>query len=346
VQTWVVRRAALRVAVSVLVVAGACVGAAAPAGAAERCPVTVAGTAAALHPEGVAFDPVRGRFLVGSVTHGTVSVVNRDGTVRTLVGDDRLVTTMGVAVDAARQRLIVANADLGRSDRSTPQTTFDLGAVGSYDLRTGAPLSYVELTGMTPGAGHFVNDVAVGPDGVVYATDSLAGAVYRVDRAGRASVLVQDERLAGSPSTGFGLNGIVWAGGGVLVAAVSAAGQLVRIPVAAPQRWQPVQLDAPIGSPDGLAVTGPGELALVDNTAANRIVQLRSSDGWRSAGTVASVPWPDHVPTTLATTRCGLYALDGELDVLLGGGRSDTFEIGRILAPRATGPAGRTARAR
>jgi sugar lactone lactonase YvrE len=334
-----------RMAVTVAVAAGLVAGATLPAVAlpavalpaagpavvgSPRCPATVSGSAPTLHPEGVAFDPVRAAFLVGSVTHGTVSVVGRDGTVRTLVDDSRLVTTMGVAVDVARHRLIVANADLGLADRSSPETTFNLGAVGSYDLRTGAPLFYVDLAALTPGGQHFVNDVTVGPDGTVYATDSLAGAVYRVDRTGRGSVVVHDQRLAGSPTTGFGLNGIVWAGDGLLVAALSAAGALVRIPVAAPARFQTVALDAPIGSPDGLAVTGRGELALVDNTAANRIVQLRSADRWRTATVVASTPWPGHVPTTLADTRCGLYALDGELDVLLGGGSSDLFTIGRI----------------
>jgi sugar lactone lactonase YvrE len=320
-----------RTALTVAIAAGSIAGAALPAAAgAARCPVTVPGSAPTLHPEGVAFDPARGEFLVGSVTHGTVSVVRGDGTVRTLVDDSRLVTTMGIAVDVARHRLIVTNADLGVADRSSPGTVFNLGAVGGYDLRTGAPLFYVDLAALTPGGQHFVNDVTVGPDGTVYATDSLAGAVYRVDRAGRGSVLVHDQRLAGSPSTGFGLNGIVWAGGGVLVAALSATGELVRIPVAAPARFQTVAVNAPIGNPDGLAITGRGELALVDNSAADRIVALRSADGWRTAAVAASTPWPDHVPTTLTSTRCGLYALDGELDVLLAGGSSDTFTIGRI----------------
>jgi sugar lactone lactonase YvrE len=237
---------------------------------------------------------------------------------------------MGLAVDTARHRLIVANADLGLADRSSTGTAFNLGAVGSYDLSTGRAQFYVDLAPLTPGSGHFVNDVALAPDGTVYATDSLAGAVYRIDRAGHASVLVQDASLAGTVATGFGLNGIVWAGPGLLVAALSAGEALVRIPVATPARFHTVGLDAPIGNPDGLAVTGHGELALVDNSAADRIVHLRSSDGWHTATLTASTPWVGHVPTTLAVTRCGLYALDGKLDVLLSGGSSDTFTIGLI----------------
>jgi sugar lactone lactonase YvrE len=340
----VLSRLTVTAATAAGVLTGTAVGAAVPAAAGAAtgvaaapvaagvlgCPATVAGSAPTLHPEGVAFDPVRSAFLVGSVTHGTVSVVRRDGTVRTLVSDPRLVTTMGVAVDVARHRLLVANADLGLADRSQPATTFNLAGVGSYDLRTGAPLFYVDLAALTPGGQHFGNDVAVAPDGTLYVTDSLAGAVYRVDRAGHASVLVQDASLAGTPETGFGLNGIVWAGNGVLVGALSAARALVRIPLAAPARFARTTVDAPIGAPDGLAITGRGQLALVDNTQANRIVRLRSPDGWRTAAVTASTPWVDHVPTTLATTPCGLYALDGELDVLLGGGSSDQFTIGRI----------------
>jgi sugar lactone lactonase YvrE len=294
------------------------------------CPSTVEGVAASLHPEGVAADPARRRFLVGSTTHGTVSAVGLDGAVRPLVSDSRLVTTMGVAVDAPRHRLLVANADLGVADRSTAATTFNLGAVGSYDLRTGAPLFYVDLTALTPGGSHFVNDVTVGPDGTVYATDSLAGAVYRIDRRGRASLLVADPRLAGTPETGFGLNGIVWAGGGILVAAHSAGRALVRIPVGHPADFEFVRIDASIGNPDGLARTAPGEIALVDNSAANRIVRVRSADAWHTARLTSSTPWVGRVPTTLAATGCGLYALDGRLDVLLSGGRSDDFTIARI----------------
>jgi hypothetical protein len=303
-------------------------GEAAIAGERPACPVTIEGSAASLHPEGVAAD--RGRFLVGSTTHGTVSAVGFGGAVTPLVTDPRLVTTMGVAVDAVRHRVLVANADLGVADRSTPETTFNLGAVGAYDLRTGRPEFYADLTGLVPGPAHFVNDLAVGPDGTVYATDSLAGAVYRIDRRGRASVLVVDPRLAGTPQTGFGLNGIVWAGPGLLVAAHSAGQALVRIPLARPADFSFVTVDAPVGNPDGLARTGAGEIALVDNSAADRIVRVRSRDGFRTGSVVASTPWEGHVPTTLAVLpHCGLYALDGRLDVLLSGGRSDEFTIAR-----------------
>src|SRR5262245_10694871 len=100
-------------------------------------PVTIEATAPSLVPEGVAWDPTRRAFLVGSIRHGTVSVVRPDGRVDTLVSDPRMVSTFGLHVDAARGRLLVSYADMGLGERSTPQTTGVQSGVGIFDLRTG-----------------------------------------------------------------------------------------------------------------------------------------------------------------------------------------------------------------
>src|ERR1700754_2726300 len=101
------------------------------------CPGLVSGSAPRLHPEGVTYSPDGHRFLVGSVTHGTVSAVRPDGTVRTLVDDPALVTTMGLAVDARRGRLLVVNGDVGISDRTTPETLNKTAGLGIYDVHSG-----------------------------------------------------------------------------------------------------------------------------------------------------------------------------------------------------------------
>ncbi|WHT16041.1 hypothetical protein N8J89_23215 [Crossiella sp. CA-258035] len=302
----------------------------APAGAAPaHCPSVIQGSGPSIHPEGVAYDAVRGRFLIGSVTHGTVSVVGPDHRAVTLVDDPRLVTTMGLAVDHRRGRVLVTNADLGRGDRTSPETRNQLAGLGIYDLRTGRALHYLDLGALIPDTQNFANDVALGPDGTAYVTDSLAGAVYRVTTDGRADVLVRDPGLAGAVGSGWGLNGIVHTPHG-LVGALSAKGSLVRIPLWGPEKFQLVSVDAPIGKPDGLLVRPGNRMLAVDNTAANRVVELRSTDSWRSAVVTASTPWADKAPTTLAATHCGPYALAGRLDVLLGGGRSDEFVLRRL----------------
>jgi sugar lactone lactonase YvrE len=296
---------------------------ASPATAAAHPPV-IMGNGPSLHPEGVTYDPVRHRFLVGSVTHGTVSRVAPDGKAHTLVDDQWLITTMGLAVDPHRGRVLVTNADLGRADRSKPETTRAFAGLGVYDLRTGKPIHRVTLA---TGPGHFANDVALAPDGTAYVTDSISGTVYRVTPDGTATTLVQHPDLAQPTTGGWGLNGIVHLGD-KLVAALSGARKLAVIPLGDPHHV--TTISAPIGAPDGLLALDRNRILLVDNTAANRVVEVRTKDRWQTVEIVREVKWPDKAPTTLTKTPCGAYAVAGRLDVLLAGGRSDEFVLRRV----------------
>ncbi|MFG2196795.1 SMP-30/gluconolactonase/LRE family protein [Streptomyces sp. NPDC048639] len=303
--------------------------AAAPDARSSRHPDVIHGSAPSLHPEGVAYDARRDAFLVGSVTHGTVSLVTPYGSARTLVDDPKLVTTMGLTVDQRRGRVLVTNADLGVADRSTPDTENRLAGLGIYDLNSGRRLHYVDLGRLLPGRQHFANDIAVDRAGNAYVTDSLSGAIYKVTPHGHASVLVQDDRLAGT-TEGFGLNGVVLHPDGYLIGAMSAEGALVRIPLDQPRKFRRVDLSAPIGSPDGLLLSRTGTLYAIDNTSKNRVIELGSTDGWSSTREVRSVPWPDPAPTTLAASPGGPYVLTGRLDLLLSGTRSDEFQLRRL----------------
>ncbi|RSM90442.1 gluconolaconase [Kibdelosporangium aridum] len=317
------RRRGLRSVVLALIVVAAIP---VPASAAENrpCPDFVLGNGPTLHPEGIAYDGRRDRFLVGSVTHGTVSVVQADGSVRTLVNDPKLITTMGLAVD--RGKVLAVNGDIGIGDRSTPETIGKTAGLGIYDLYSGRQIRYVDLAALDPQRPHFGNDVAVAPDGTAYVTDSRSGAVYRVPPYGSPSILIRDDRLMPAGS-GNGANGIVWHPGGFLLVAHSAGRSLWRIPLRDPANLAQVTVTEPIGALDGLLLTGATTLDGIDNTRANRVLRLSSTDGWRTATVRESLPWPDPAPTTMARGRCGTYVLTGRLDQLLSGTRTDEFRL-------------------
>lgn len=293
------------------------------------CVDSIQGSAPTLHPEGVAYDPIRNRYLVGSVTHGTVSIVNADGSARTLVSDPTLITTMGLTVDVLRGRVLVVNGDIGRGDRSTPDTIRKTAGLGIYSLFTGRRIRYLDLGALDPAHGHFGNDVAVALDGTAYVTDSISGAVYRVPLFGAPSILVRDDRLAPA-GAGNGANGIVLHHRGFLLVAQSSGRALYRVPLANPSALEQVTVNEPIGAPDGLLLDGRDGLLAIDNTRANRLLRLVSSDGWHTATVQVSQPWPDPAPTTMTRSRCGVYVLTGRLDQLLSGTPSDEFRLRRF----------------
>ncbi|MGH3875850.1 MAG: hypothetical protein ACRDSK_02290 [Actinophytocola sp.] len=289
-----------------------------------HCPELITGSAPRLHPEGVAYAPAQHRFLIGSVTHGTVSVVKPDGSVRTLVEDPALITTMGLAVDARRGRLLVVNGDVGISDHSTPETARKTAGLGIYDLRDGRRIAYHDLGALDPDHEHFGNDVAIARDGTAFVTDSFAGAVYRVPLDGAPSVLLRDDRLMPAGS-GNGANGIVLHPNGFLLIAHSSGRALFKLDG---DRLTQVTVDQPIGAPDGLLLDRSGALHAVDNTADNRVVTLDSTDDWTTARVASSQPWPDPAPTTMTRTDCGSYVLSGRLDQLPTG--SDQFLLRKL----------------
>lgn len=321
-----------RRALLAMAVAAASVVAVTPAAGAApgRLPEVISASAPQLHPEGVAWDPLRRSFLVSSMRYGTVSVVRPDGAVRTLAADPRMVSTFGVHTDAARGRVLTTFGDFGVGVRSSPETVRKSSGLGIFDLRTGRLRHLVDLA---IGAGdHAANDLAIDGAGNAYVTDPFSDAIYRVDVHGRASVLIRDPRLL---SNGIGMNGIVWHPSGHLLAVNYATGTLWRVPVAHPERLAQVSLPEPLVGGDGLDLRPDGSLTVVTNklSAPGRVAVrvLRSADGWRSAGvTHRAEPWADTEPTTVARTPHGSYVLDGRLSALLAGQPVHTFTLRRL----------------
>ncbi|MDQ3787805.1 MAG: hypothetical protein M3422_11240 [Actinomycetota bacterium] len=240
----------------------------------------------------------------------------------TLVDDPVLITTMGLAVDRQRRRLLVVNGDVGIGARTTVSTLRKTAGLGIYDLGSGRRCAYHDLGALEPGRDHFGNDVAVAADGSAFVTDSFSGAVYLVPRDGPPGVLFRDDRLL--PDGRNGANGIVVHPEGFLLVAHTSRGALYRF---ADDVLVRVQIDGDIGAPDGLLLDGEF-LHVVDNSAANRVLALRSGDNWVTARVVAAHPWPERAPTTMTVTGCGVYVLSGRLDLLAAG--SDTFVLRKL----------------
>jgi sugar lactone lactonase YvrE len=75
----------------------------------------------------------------------------------------------------------------------------DVDAVRGFDRRTGAPLATVDFSKDSVG---FLNDVAPGPDGALYVTDTGRNLIYRI--SGGTFTRALEHRSLGAP------NGITW----------------------------------------------------------------------------------------------------------------------------------------
>lgn len=274
------------------------------------------------YPEGGAFDPIDGVFVVGTLEGGGVFSVDPDsGEAQALYEQDAPGTwiTLGMAVDAERHRLWVCAADR----EATPFT----GEIWVIDLDTGERTHAIPLS--HDGAAAWCEDVAIASDGTAYATDRENPNIYVVDDRFEAELLVSDE-LLGSPV--LGQNGIVvLPGDEALLAAIHAPPSLNHVSIS-DGAITPVEIsgdftdtglgvgaDGMVWVNDALFVVFDGKLARVTPT----------TDDWSQAEST-TVEWPRGL-TDVLSTPAGLYLLNGQaIQFALGQRPLGPFELRRF----------------
>ena len=284
-------------------------------------------TQPSLFPEGVEYDREGHRFLVSSLTQGTIGAVDDQGNYEAFIEDEDFGATIGIEIDERRHRLLVCVSD---------PSTAGLAALASYDLRTGERQFFTDLIAVAgTGAPHFANDVAVDRHGNAYVTDSFSPIIYQVDPYGEASVFLQDSTFQPSPGA-FGLNGITYLPNSALIVAFSETATLYKVPLDNPEHFAAIDAeDGVVTSPDGLYLSNNDKTLIVVNNDGGgdqgEVVALQSNDHWESAharGTFATGPV---FPTTATQRGKNFYVLYAHLNELFSGNPSrDTFEIVQV----------------
>ena len=264
------------------------------------------------HPEGIQYDEANKRFIVSSRTKGVVSTVRDDSTFAQLADDPRLISTIGVNLDAGRNRVLVAVADNGANTaRTTAATLRKRAALAIFNATSGALLNYVDLGGLAGAAiypNHFANDIAVDAAGNAYVTDSNAPIIYKVDPQGVASVFLANAQF--DAGAGFGLNGIVYHPDGYLLVAKANTGTLFKVPVANPSGFTTVANAAGLSltGADGLLLTDPQTLLLVAGNQST-VYRLSSTDAWATVRSTGRFATGAVSPTTIARRGSEAYVL-------------------------------------
>lgn len=226
-------------------------------------------------PESVGRDPATGRIFVSNFGKdpmakdgdGFLSEITKDGAVVKMDWVTGLDGPKGI--DFVGGKLYVADIDqLVEIDMASGQVTNRFKADGAK----------------------FLNDVAAGPDGKVYVSDTFGNAVYVLD-GGKLGLLVQDDRLMGA-------NGLMVDGGSLLVADLGdisggfdkiKPGPVVKVDLAT-KAIASYGAEGPVGVLDGIEPDGKGGVWLTDNPA-GKVLNLKpggTATGFATVGAGAA----------------------------------------------------------
>ncbi|GHA69163.1 hypothetical protein [Pontibacter akesuensis] len=275
-----------------------------------------------LYPEGVSHDARYERFLVSSVSTGTIGTVSYQGNYSPFISDERLVASIGLQVDEARKRVLVAGSDPGGTPSSTPATAGQMAVLGIYDLATGAPMHFANLGALRPNMPHFANDITLDKQGNAYVTDSFSPIIYKVDTRGNATVFYENQDFATAQGA-FGFNGIAYHPSGFLLVAFSADNAIYKIPLSNPDATSKVQLNAPLQGPDGLLLSNNGKQLVVVNNAggqpSGRVLSFKTNNKWETGMLEERFEAGAVFPTTATGYGDEAFVLYAHLNKLFGG---------------------------
>jgi Cu-Zn family superoxide dismutase len=254
----------------------------------------------AVFPESIGVVPETGVAYLGSLADGTIYRLDPSGGAPaepvSPAGTDGRRSVAGVKIDG-RGRLWAAGGYEG--------------TLHVYNLDPWALIARHDV-GARPSC---ANDVAFGPDGAAYLTDSLIPTLFRVDPEGSRLEAFADLAGQGVPwPDGLNLNGIVAAPDGAhLVTCQTNTGRFWRVALS-DGAVDEVALDAgPLPHCDGLAIVGSTVYAAINARNEIAVIDL-SRDG--AAGTVARVLRGDafRFPTAVAAHGDRLLVVNGQLD--------------------------------
>lgn len=240
-----------------------------------------------------------GTLIIGSLGKGEIFKAAKGASTAELwikPGTNGLQRVLGVLADQKSGTLWVCSSELPPEGK--------LAALKTFDLKTGAAKGSYAV----PGDKSFCNDIAIGPDGTAYATDTFTGRILRLKKGASAlDVWVQDDQLGGADGIAFGDNNTIYVN-------TFTTGRLYRVPVGkegAAGAITQIQPSQPLTRPDGLRPLGRNEFLMIEGVGKLDHVTI---DGNNAKIEVLK----DGFNGPVAVTRVGgnAWVLEGKLDYL------------------------------
>ena len=158
--------------------------------------------------EAVSFDPTRNVYFVSNM-NGEAGIKDGNGFI-TRITADGIVDSLHF-IQGGRNG-VTLNAPMGSRIQGDTLWVLDVDVLRAFNAATGASVRTINLG---PAGAGFLNDLAIGPDGDFYITDTgfrdtngkldhtAPDRIYHVDRAGRVTIALENPTLSWPDGIGW-----------------------------------------------------------------------------------------------------------------------------------------------
>ncbi len=224
-------------------------------------------------------------------------------------GTAGMMSVLGVLADTRSHTLYACSSDLSAAGVTIPGGQKPV-ALKMFDLTTGAPKGSVGL----PGERTLCNDIAIGPDGAAYVTDSFNPHVLRLaPGSGSFEAWATDSRF--TVAKGAGLDGIAFGSDGNVYVDLYNGNKLFRINVNKDGSAGTVDELRPsraLDRPDALRRLGPNTLLMIEG--GGRLDEVTIDHDEAKIDVLKS---GYDVPTSVVQIGHTAWVSEGQLDHLL-----------------------------
>ena len=205
-----------------------------------------------------------GTLFVGSVVTGGVYRIDpRTHTATTWIqaGTYGTRSITGVLADERAQTLWVCSNDLSGIGVAGPSAVPG-SALKGFDLKSGVG----KISAALPGDKTLCNDIAIGPDGSAYVTNSAAPEILRLSPKGKQLEVWASDPSVQPPAGGSGLDGIAFSADGNLYVDTYTPGDLYRVEVRSAKagKFTKLKVPRPLVLTDAIRVISGNTFLLIE----------------------------------------------------------------------------------
>ncbi len=246
-----------------------------------------------------------GAVMVGSMKGIVYRALPREAVARAWIRPDAangLQAVFGVLADERSATLWVCSVANPFARPATPAPA----ALVAFDLASGRYRASYPF----PAPNGVCNDIAVAPDGTVYATDTPNGRILKLRRGASAlEISAADDRLKG-------IDGLAFSAAGVLYVNIVSRGTLMRVDRDAAGNMRALQeltVSRPLSGPDGFRLIAGSRFLLAEGTAGR--IDVVSIEGDAAQISVLR----EGLNASAGVTRVGTYAyaIEGKIGYLI-----------------------------